>query len=762
MAKASTPPATGKKIELADVNQTLLEQNKTLGNTNSLIKKMVDEAVKARKAAKDASGDDEENRREAKKNKVSGGPKGFGAGLKSGIASGLGIEGLGSTLASFADKALAFALGGTTVAAVAGMAGKFIGRAGVRGGLGFLVGKFGEDALKSAFDSIDPNDMLDQSTKNTISKSLANATSTGLYASIFGKRAAIAGFAGSIIGDAINGALSPTAKQKTIKAFGMDSGLKTEDFVSYGSMIGMFFGPGLIKSAMSSQLTNAAGASGAAMGAPGGPKLKGTLAKTFMKNFKGKLGWAAVIATAGTILAQGIESATGSAEMGSIANWGAQGASLGMMFGPTGAIVGAVAGMALGAGQIITDIANLKKDDVLKKIKKDIDEADFATFMAVKNNDSGAALDATAAAAVPLQNLATMEGTKTGAGGIAANAETEFAALMAREDAKRPEKNKALFKAFAGFANAKGMRDSDKTNKLAEIVKTFMEINSSDKYKWTAKDAFETLLKNGTNGQSDTVSALRKDYTAIETAITKSGILGSDLTAAFKTGTSSEVIGYRPESPKDSEKVATLDPRQDLISKKENLQLEIEQGGLSPVALDSKKKELAGIETQLKNLKPADGNLTTLPIDTTRDDSQPVPEVQVTVAPQPESKKLNAYERKTNRIKRTTDRMRSKAKEQGTYTETTSTDIQPAPAIDKPKIEPVEKESWFESLATSISEKLGILQSGSDTTKAPVQMIINSVDNSKGSTNVKTGGGSTSQTPPPAPSARNDVNYAFN
>lgn len=42
MAKASTPPATGKKIELADVNQTLLEQNKTLGNTNSLIKKMVD------------------------------------------------------------------------------------------------------------------------------------------------------------------------------------------------------------------------------------------------------------------------------------------------------------------------------------------------------------------------------------------------------------------------------------------------------------------------------------------------------------------------------------------------------------------------------------------------------------------------------------------------------------------------------------------------------------------------------------------------
>ena len=760
MAKASTPPATGKKIELADVNQTLLEQNKTLGNTNSLIKKMVDEAVKARKAAKDASGDDEENRREQKKkaDKVSG-PLGFGAGLKSGIASGLDIGGLGSKLAGFASSALKLALGGTTIAAVAGMAGKFIGRAGVRGGLGFLVGKFGEDALKSAFDSIDPNDMLDQSTKNTISKSLSGATSTALYGSIFGKKAAIAGFAGSLIGDLINGALSPDAKQATIKAFGMDTGLKTEDFISYGSMIGAFFGPELISSAIDMTLN---GGSDVVNGSRGRGRrtrrLSPNILSGFRRNFMGKSGLAVAIMGAGTLIGSVIGDATGSQTASDVAGWVTNGMSLGSMFGPTGIIVGAIAGMALGAGQIITDIANLKKDDVLKKIKKDIDEADFATFMAVKNKDSGAALDATAAAAVPLQNLATLEGTKTGAGGIAANAETEFAALMAREDATRPEKNKALFKAFAGFANAKGMRDSDKTNKLAEIVKTFMEINSSDKYKWTAKDAFETLLKNGANGQSDTVSALRKDYTAIETAITKSGILGSDLTAAFKTGTSSEVIGHRPESPKDSEKVATLDPRQDLISKKENLQLEIEQGGLSPVALNSKKKELAGIETQLKNLKPADGNLTTLPIDTTRDDRQPVPEVQVTVAPQPEPKKL--YQRKPINIQNAMERIKTKVAEQGTDTEITSTDIQPAPAIDKPKIEPVEKESWFQSLATSISEKLGILQSGSDTTKAPVQMIINSVDNSKGSTNVKTGGGSTYQHHPP-PNARNLRDYAF-
>ena len=767
MAKASTPPATGKKIELADVNQTLLEQNKTLGNTNSLIKKMVDEAVKARKAAKDASGDDEENRREAKKNKVSGGPKGFGAGLKSGVASGLGIEGLGSTLASFADKALGFALGGTTVAAVAGMAGKFIGRAGVRGGLGFLVGKFGEDALKSAFDSIDPNDMLDQSTKNTISKSLSGATSTALYGSIFGKKAAIAGFAGSLIGDLINGALSPDAKQATIKAFGMDTGLKTEDFISYGSMIGAFFGPELISSAIDMTLTGGSDGGGGSRGPRGmgrrrTRRLSPNILSGFRKNFMGRSGLAAAIMGAGTLIGSVIGDATGSQTASDVAGWVTNGMSLGSMFGTTGIIVGAIAGMALGAGQIITDIANLKKDDVLKKIKKDIDEADFATFMAVKNNDSGAALNATAAAAVPLQNLATMEGTKIGADGIAKNAETEFAALMAREDATRPEKNKALFKAFAGFANAKGMRDSDKTNKLAEIVKTFMEINSSDKYKWTAKDAFETLLKNGANGQSDTVSALRKDYTAIETAIAKSGILGADLTAAFKTGTSSEVIGHRPESPKDSEKVATLDPIRDgLLQQKVQLEAEIARKGrnsLSPSKLESKKKELAGIETQLKNLKPADGNLTTLPIDTTRDDRQPVPEVQVTVAPQPEPKKL--YQRKPINIQNAMERIKTKVAEQGTDTEITSTDIQPAPAIDKPKIEPVEKESWFQSLATSISEKLGILQSGSDTTKAPVQMIINSVDNSKGSTNVKTGGGSTYQHHPP-PNARNLRDYAF-
>ena len=859
MAKASTPPATGKKIELADVNQTLLEQNKTLGNTNSLIKKMVDEAVKARKAAKDASGDDEENRREQKKkaDKVSG-PLGFGAGLKSGIASGLDIGGLGSKLAGFASSALKLALGGTTIAAVAGMAGKFIGRAGARGGLGFLVGKFGDDVIKRVFDSIDPNDMLDQSTKNTISKSLSGATSTALYGSIFGKKAAIAGFAGSLIGDLINGALSPDAKQATIKAFGMDTGLKTEDFISYGSMIGAFFGPELISSAIDMTLN---GGSDVVNGSRGRGRrtrrLSPNILSGFRRNFMGKSGLAVAIMGAGTLIGSVIGDATGSQTASDVAGWVTNGMSVGAMFGPTGLVVGALAGLAVGGGSLLLDYLKDAGDRNRVASEKRIAEA---TAEADKLLNEGNAPAAQIANAVAVQERARQDLVN----GVNPNAPTPAAVVLAEQQERIGAANgdagpqlESLKTQYNGIISVGKRNDVPDFAKLAPIVVKVAELIPG----YDMAQAIQTLNHGTSKGWN----------------------FSKDLEEYMKGGPpwkSTAVTAPKPNGiPSTTEvpKVSETDPIRDgLLQQKVQLEAEIARKGrnsLSPSKLDSKKKELAGIEEQLKNLKPADGNLTTLPIATTGDDSQPVPEVQVTalepgptqltpltpekvksddtavvkenkvrilgnwytkdeliqaredgtvkrsiatmfleqlrlaeknptpgpganltavetqpqnlnpavvnpvmpidtnrddklptpevqvtVAPQPEPKKL--YQRKPINIQNAMERIKTKVAEQGTDTEITSTDIQPAPAIDKPKIEPVEKESWFESLATSISEKLGILQSGSDTTKAPVQMIINSVDNSKGSTNVKTGGGSISQHHPP-PSARADVNYAF-
>ena len=747
MAKASTPPATGKKIELADVNQTLLEQNKTLGNTNSLIKKMVDEAVKARKAAKDASGDNEENRREKEKkaDKVSG-PLGFGAGLKSGIISGLDIGGLGSKLAGFASSSLKLALGGTTIAAVAGMAGKFIGRAGARGGLGFLFGKFGEDVIKWGFDSIDPNDMLDQSTKNTISKSLSGATSTALYGSIFGKKAAIAGFAGSLIGDLINGALSPDAKQATIKAFGMDTGLKTEDFVSYGSMIGMFFGPGLISSAINMSLTGSPNGATVGRNAKGQfTKLSPNILSGFRRNFMGKSGLAVAIMGAGTLIGSVIGDATGSQTASDVAGWVTNGMALGSMFGPTGLVVGALAGLAVAGGSLLLDYMKDARDKNHNAIKKTIAEAEAEADELLAKGDIEGASKAMAKAKVELDRLNELQGNAQSKTTPEQLEQAEKMVKIGEDTGNVGMEIEGLKTQYKNIIN--GDKPRENFAKLAPIVSRVAElINDPD------QDALQIL--NSGPGMNNKGWGLARDLEEYM----KGGPPWKSTAVTAVTASGPNGIPSTTEVPKVSE----TDPIRDgLLQQKVQLEAEIARKGrnsLSPSKLDSKKKELAGIETQLKNLKPADGNLTTLPIDTTRDDRQPIPEVQVTVAPQPEPKKL--YQRKPINIQNAMERIKTKVAEQGTDTETTSTDIQPAPAIDKPKIEPVEKESWFQSLATSISEKLGILQSGSDTTKTPVQMIINSVDNSKGSTNVKTGGGSISQHHPP-PSARADVNYAF-
>ena len=699
--------------------------------------------------------------------------------------------------------------------------------------------------------------MLDQSTKNTISKSLSGATSTALYGSIFGKKAAIAGFAGSLIGDLINGALSPDAKQATIKAFGMDTGLKTEDFISYGSMIGAFFGPELISSAIDMTLN---GGSDVVNGSRGRGRrtrrLSPNILSGFRRNFMGKSGLAVAIMGAGTLIGSVIGDATGSQTASDVAGWVTNGMSVGAMFGPTGLVVGALAGLAVGGGSLLLDYLKDAGDRNRVASEKRIAEA---TAEADKLLNEGNAPAAQIANAVAVQERARQDLVN----GVNPYAPTPAAVVLAEQQERIGAANgdagpqlESLKTQYNGIISVGKRNDVPDFAKLAPIVVKVAELIPG----YDMAQAIQTLnhgTSKGWNFSKDLEEYMKGGPPWKSTAVTAPIVPTVVLTGPKETISRRTETGLNNDKKKLQEEIAGKTPYP-----------------LSAATIDSKKKELAGIEEQLKNLKPADGNLTTLPIATTGDDSQPVPEVQVTalepgptqltpltpekvksddtavvkenkvrilgnwytkdeliqaredgtvkrsiatmfleqlrlaeknptpgpganltavetqpqnlnpavvnpvmpidtnrddklptpevqvtVAPQPEPKKL--YQRKPINIQNAMERIKTKVAEQGTDTEITSTDIQPAPAIDKPKIEPVEKESWFESLATSISEKLGILQSGSDTTKAPVQMIINSVDNSKGSTNVKTGGGSTSQTPPPAPSARNDVNYAF-
>jgi hypothetical protein len=569
----------------------------------------------------------------------------------------------------------------------------------------------------------------------------------------------------------------------------------------------------------------------------------------------GKSGLAVAIMGAGTLIGSVIGDATGSQTASDVAGWVTNGMSVGAMFGPTGLVVGALAGLAVGGGSLLLDYLKDAGDRNRVASEKRIAEA---TAEAEKLLNEGNAPAAQKANAVAVQERARQDLLNGGN----ANAPTPAAVVLAEQQERIGAANgnagpqlESLKTQYNGIISVGKRNDVPDFAKLAPIVVKVAELIPG----YDMAQAIQTLnhgTSKGWNFSKDLEEYMKGGPPWKSTAVTAPIVPTVVLTGPKETISRRTETGLNNDKKKLQEEIAGKTPYP-----------------LSAATIDSKKKELAGIEEQLKNLKPADGNLTTLPIATTGDDSQPVPEVQVTalepgptqltpltpekvksddtavvkenkvrilgnwytkdeliqaredgtvkrsiatmfleqlrlaeknptpeanltavepqpqnlnpavvnpvmpidtnrddklltpevqvtVAPQPEPKKLTAYGRKPYNVQRILEGMKVKGKEQGTNTETTSTDIQPALAINKPKIEPVEKESWFQSLATSISEKLGILQSGSDTTKAPVQMIINSVDNSKGSTNVKTGGGSISQHHPP-PSARADVNYAF-
>lgn len=370
-------------ITLADINNTLLKQNSTLEGVGNIMQKILDQDLDSKKKSEQERLKQEEARRESRRQQQVTQPQTVGSSFKLGAAEASGMGGL-SRLATAAVGGL---FGGEAVqlagSALALGAAKLLGRSLVAGPVALLVATFGEGVIEKFFNSIDPNDLvLNDSVKSTLTKSLSDALTAGVVGLVFGKKAGIAAFVGTLLGDAINGALSEDTRKKTVEAFGISTGLKTEDFVTYGSIIASFFGPSLISSAIAQQLTGSP--SGATVGrdAKTGKfvKLKPSLATSFRSSFIPRLGWAVVLAGIGSVLANTIAEYTGSEEMGNIANWGAHGVALGAMFGPKGAIVGAVVGLAIGAGGILLETLIDWRNSNFKKIEKDIrnnlDEAD--------------------------------------------------------------------------------------------------------------------------------------------------------------------------------------------------------------------------------------------------------------------------------------------------------------------------------------------------------------------------------------------------
>ena len=298
---------------------------------------------------------------------------------KDSLLSGM-IPGIGNMLGSFFGTS-----GGVSLAK---MAPKLL-RGGllayVAGPVGDYVTGFVEEGMKS----------LNLGTSEEFNKGLAdnlgNAASAATIGMIFGKKYALLFGAGTLIGGMVSDALgigpddeflpNSAIAQAIKKSFG--ASLKTEDLVNVGAMVGLAFGPSLITKLFKSELIGdgAGGAGGPAGGAGGAGSGGSKLKNAFKKGFKG-IGWGLAFQALGTIAAEGIRDATGSDNLGDAAQWITDGASLGVMFGPTGALVGALAGLAaFGYGKLVDwvdDYGKKKMEEITAEIKSQLDAADAA------------------------------------------------------------------------------------------------------------------------------------------------------------------------------------------------------------------------------------------------------------------------------------------------------------------------------------------------------------------------------------------------
>jgi hypothetical protein len=200
--------------------------------------------------------------------------------------------------------------------------------------------------------------------------------------------------AGTLIGGMVSDALGigpddeflpNSAIAQAIKnSFG--ASLKTEDLVNVGAMVGLAFGPSLITKLFKSEIlgdgAGGAGGPGGPAGGAGGAGSGGSkLKNAFKRGFKG-IGWGLAFQALGTLAAEGIRDATGSDNLGDAAQWITDGASLGVMFGPTGALVGALAGLAAFGYTKLVDWVNewgkKKMEETTKEIENKLNSADAA------------------------------------------------------------------------------------------------------------------------------------------------------------------------------------------------------------------------------------------------------------------------------------------------------------------------------------------------------------------------------------------------
>ena len=298
---------------------------------------------------KAGAGDDLEAQREKREEKAKiqkESPKGPST-FKEGFLTGSGLEFMRS-LAGLPGALLTGVLGTKLATTLLPQFGKILGRTLSRGALFGALALFGSDLIQKGFEKLTGEELSDEDsvTFNDILK-------TTVLGSIFGKKGAFAGLVYGVVDSLLKKAFpnkdeDESAWQEKVDLMGIELPFTNNDFVSWGSAIAAFFAPSLIVKGIKNSLGMGAAAAGAAA-AGDSPAKKGFLAgfkpnATFAKRGIRAVGWAAVIAMGGSVLADIIEAQTSGLVPGDLIEAAVGGASMLALFGPTP--IGIAAGLA--------------------------------------------------------------------------------------------------------------------------------------------------------------------------------------------------------------------------------------------------------------------------------------------------------------------------------------------------------------------------------------------------------------------------------
>lgn len=377
---------------LTEVTKELQTQTKSLedvsGGVNNLVKVIQAQIDEQKRGAGDSL--EEEIRKRRAPKSTNKGASTFRGGLVDAIKQDTGFNFLGN-LARWAFGGLTGALGalgaGGLVASFTPLLGKMVGRLITRGALGSALLLFGEDLFTKAFayEGIEQYVKIGEEDKKLYAASLSKALTAGLIASIFGKKLGIATFFGSLLADSIRSVFPEDMNwSEKMDLFGLELPFTKESFLKYGAIIGSFFAPSMIRGALRT-----------AFGLGTGAVPKGTESeqrKQFKKGFKPlgsyvrggvrAVGWGALIAMGGGLLADAIEGFTGSTMAGEITSDAANILGLSAMFGPTGLLVGAIAAFGLAGAKIVGGYFDKKREtlaaELTEKIDVNLDEASAA------------------------------------------------------------------------------------------------------------------------------------------------------------------------------------------------------------------------------------------------------------------------------------------------------------------------------------------------------------------------------------------------